>query len=120
MAIKIVTTEEMQGIEKAADAGGLSFEQMMENAGMRVAEAIDVCAGADAARVLVLVGPGNNGGDGLVVARHLLDMGATVHIYVWKRETEGDKNWDLAAEAGIPVTHMADDRRLRILRQLLE
>ena len=120
MAIKIVTTEEMQGIEKAADAGGLSFEQMMENAGMRVAEAIDVWAGVDAARVLVLVGPGNNGGDGLVVARHLLDLGATAHIYVWKRETEGDKNWDLAAEAGIPVTHMADDRRLRILRQLLE
>jgi len=118
--LKIVTTEEMRRIETAADAGGLSFDQMMENAGRAVAEAIDGWIGAEEARVLVLVGPGNNGGDGLVVARHLTEMGATVDLYVWKRNTEGDKNWDLALSRDIPVNLMADDANLQTLRSLLD
>jgi NAD(P)H-hydrate epimerase len=117
--LKIVTTEEMRRIETAADAGGLSFDQMMENAGRAVAEAIDEWIGAEGARVLVLVGPGNNGGDGLVVARHLTDMGATVNLYVWKRKTEGDKNWGLALARDIPVVLMADDADLQVLHSLL-
>jgi NAD(P)H-hydrate epimerase len=117
--MKIVNTEEMQRIEKAADAGGLSFEQMMENAGRAVAEAIDVWIGAEDAHVLILVGPGNNGGDGLVAARHLVDMGARVHLYVWKRNTKGDKNWNLARERDIPAYSMQDDPDLSELRGLL-
>lgn len=117
--MKIVTTEEMRRIETDADAGGLSFEQMMENAGRAVAEAIDEWVGAEALRVLVLVGPGNNGGDGLVVARHLAEMGAAVSLYVWKRETQADRNWDLALAANIPFTLMDDDADLHELHRLL-
>jgi hydroxyethylthiazole kinase-like uncharacterized protein yjeF len=117
--LKIVTTDEMRRIETDADAGGLSYDQMMENAGRAVAEAIDEWIGAEGVRVLVLVGPGNNGGDGLVVARHLNEMGATANIYVWKRETEGDNNWELALARDIPVTLMADDADFGTLRSLL-
>jgi NAD(P)H-hydrate epimerase len=117
--LKIVTTDEMRRIETAADAGGLSFEQMMENAGRAVARAIEEWIGAQDMRVLVLVGPGNNGGDGLVVARHLVEMGATVGLYVWKRKTSGDKNWDLAQERDIPAVRMADDDGLQKLNGLL-
>jgi hydroxyethylthiazole kinase-like uncharacterized protein yjeF len=117
--LKIVTTEEMQRIETTADAGGLTFDQMMENAGRAVAEAIDEWIGAEGARVLVLVGPGNNGGDGLVAARHLTEMGATVNLYVWKRKTKGDKNWDLAQAREVPITLMADDADLQRLGGLL-
>ncbi len=117
--MKIVSTEEMRRIETAADAGGLSFEQMMENAGRAVAEAIDEWIGAEDSHVVVLVGPGNNGGDGLVVARHLLEMGATVDLYVWKRKTKGDENWTLAQDRHISVTLMADDAELQKLRELL-
>jgi NAD(P)H-hydrate epimerase len=117
--LKIVTTQEMRRIETAADAGGLSFDQMMENAGRAVAEAIDEWIEAEGARVLVLVGPGNNGGDGLVVARYLAEMGATVDLYVWKRKTEEDKNWELALARDVPVTLMADDADLRVLHSLL-
>ena len=117
--MKIVTTEEMRRIETATDAGGLSFDQMMENAGRAVAESIDEWIEADGANILVLVGPGNNGGDGLVAARHLTEMGATVALYVWKRKTEGDKNWDLAMACGIPVTRMADDADFKELDALL-
>jgi hydroxyethylthiazole kinase-like uncharacterized protein yjeF len=117
--LKIVTTEEMRRIETTADAGGLTFDQMMENAGRAVAEAIDEWIGAEGARVLVLVGPGNNGGDGLVAARHLTEMGATVNLYVWKRKTKGDKNWDLAQAREVPITLMADDADLQRLGGLL-
>lgn len=117
--LKIVTTEEMRRIETAADAGGLAFDQMMENAGRAVATAIDEWLGAEGTQVLVLVGTGNNGGDGLVMARHLSQMGATVNLYVWKRKTEGDKNWDMALARDIPATLMADDGDLQKLRALL-
>jgi NAD(P)H-hydrate epimerase len=109
----------MRRIETDADAGGLSYDLMMENAGRAVAEAIDEWIGAEGARVLVFVGPGNNGGDGLVVARHLVEMGATANLYVWKRKTKGDKNWELALARDIPVAHMADDADLQTLRSLL-
>jgi hydroxyethylthiazole kinase-like uncharacterized protein yjeF len=97
----IVNTQQMQAAEKAADAAGLSYEQMMENAGRSIAEAIDAQYDVVGVRVLVLVGPGNNGGDGLVVARHLARMGATVTAYVWKRNTAGDKNWHLLDPTGV-------------------
>jgi NAD(P)H-hydrate repair Nnr-like enzyme with NAD(P)H-hydrate epimerase domain len=109
----------MRKIETAADASGLTFDQMMENAGSAVAQAIDEWLGVEGRHVLVLVGPGNNGGDGLVVARHLADIDATVNLYVWKRKTKGDKNWKLALERDIPATLMADDAGLKKLRALL-
>ncbi len=119
MTIKIVTTEEMRQIETAADAGGVSFAQMMENAGRAVAEVVDEWMGAEGATVVVLVGPGNNGGDGLVAARSLVEMGATVQAYVWKRETQHDRNWDLMLEKGVPVTWLKDDPDLTGLRRLV-
>lgn len=117
--MKIVTTEEMRRIETAADAGGLTFDQMMQNAGYAVAKAIQEWIGAEGRRMLVLVGPGNNGGDGLVAARHLVEMGATVDLYVWKRTTKGDKNWDLARAQDIPATFLAEDEGWQRLQTLL-
>jgi hydroxyethylthiazole kinase-like uncharacterized protein yjeF len=117
--MKIVTTEEMRRIETQADTGGLSFDQMMENAGRSVAEAIDMWVGVEDTGVVVLVGPGNNGGDGLVAARHLAEMGASVTVYVWKRDVKGDKNWKLAQERDVAAVFMEDDAQLEHLRDLL-
>jgi hydroxyethylthiazole kinase-like uncharacterized protein yjeF len=91
----IVTTQQMQVAEKNADASGLSYDQMMEHAGHAVAKAIETQFEIAGVRVLILVGPGNNGGDGLVVARYLAQMGAIVSVYIWQRKFEGDKNWAL-------------------------
>ncbi len=83
---RIVSVEEMQRLEKEADAGGQSYAAMMEQAGTALAEAIQESYSGDADRsVLVLVGPGNNGGDGLVCARHLSDAGYRVRVYLWAR-----------------------------------
>jgi hydroxyethylthiazole kinase-like uncharacterized protein yjeF len=119
--MKVVTTEEMRRIEKAADAKGLSFATMMENAGRAVAEAChkDQRMGPEERRILVLVGPGNNGGDGLVAARHLHDAGAQVKLYIVKRRLEDDENYALTQERDIATTKVEDDPSLESLRRLL-
>jgi len=119
--MKVVTTDEMRRIEKAADAGGLSFATMMENAGRAVAEACqrEQRMGPGEGRILVLVGPGNNGGDGLVAARHLHDAGAQVKLYIGKRRLEGDDHYALTQERSIATTRAKDDPNLESLRRLL-
>ena len=78
---RIVSVDEMQRLEKEADAGGQSYAAMMEQAGTALAEAIQESypGGADRS-VLVLVGPGNNGGDGFVIARLLAGRGWPVRV----------------------------------------
>jgi hydroxyethylthiazole kinase-like uncharacterized protein yjeF len=119
--MKVVTTDEMRRIEKAADAGGLSFATMMENAGRAVAEACqrDRRMGPEDRRILVLVGPGNNGGDGLVAARHLHDAGAQVKLYIGQRRLEDDDHYALTQERGMATTRAEDDPNLESLRKLL-
>lgn len=61
---------------------GVSLVRMMENAGRSLARVARLLLGGDAAdeRVLVLAGPGGNGGGGLVAARHLVAAGADVEV----------------------------------------
>ncbi len=92
--LKIVSVEEMRRLEQAADASGHSYAAMMELAGRAVADAVaDAFPHPEDLSVLVLVGPGNNGGDGLVCARQLHDQGYTVHLYLWKRRTDPDHDY---------------------------
>jgi NAD(P)H-hydrate epimerase len=117
--VKVVTVEEMRAIERAADAQGLSYHTMMDNAGRAVATWLTE-RGVAGRHIVVLVGPGNNGGDGLVAARHLLQAGADVSIYCWKRDVEGDENWHQAVEAGIPIVRSEEDKSLNRLRRLID
>jgi hydroxyethylthiazole kinase-like uncharacterized protein yjeF len=116
--VKVVTVEEMRALEQAADAQGVSYAAMMEAAGRSVAHWLQ-SKGVVGKRVLVLVGPGNNGGDGLVAARHLHEAGADVSIYCWKRETDDDTNWSQAKDAGIPIVLCQADERFARLRRLV-
>ncbi len=74
----ILTAAEMRAAEAAAIAAGTSVETLMERAGIAAAAAIARFAGPMPA--LVLCGPGNNGGDGYVVARELRARGAEVRV----------------------------------------
>lgn len=117
--MKIVTVEEMRRIEAAADAAGHSYATMMERAGSAVAEAILARLEIRDRRVLVLVGPGNNGGDGLVAARYLAQAGAGVTCYLLKpRDPATDENWRLVQERGIPGVLADEDTNWHNLRRL--
>lgn len=115
----IVTTQQMQAAEKAADASGLSYDEMMENAGRAVAETIEAHFQVAGKHILILIGPGNNGGDGLVAARHLAAMGASVAVYVWKRNTGYDKNWALLDEVDVERVFDGDQSAPARLTHLL-
>ncbi|HYI39826.1 MAG TPA: NAD(P)H-hydrate dehydratase [Allosphingosinicella sp.] len=78
MSRPILTAAEMRAAEAEAIAEGIPAAELMERAGAAAAEAIRRFAGP--LPTLVLCGPGNNGGDGYVIARHLAEMGAKVRV----------------------------------------
>lgn len=116
--MKIITVEKSRELEQRANSGGLSFDDMMESAGRHTAEAIGHRREVKGQDVLVLVGPGNNGGDGLVSAHYLSQMGARVTCYMWRRITERDANFDRIRDAGVPVVWAAEDGAYETLRRL--
>lgn len=79
-AREILTTAQMRAIESAAiDGGTVTGLQLMERAGAAVAEHI-LGSHPRPGHALILCGPGNNGGDGYVVARHMLHAGWRVSV----------------------------------------
>ncbi len=75
--IELLTTAEMAEADRLTVAGGMPGIELMENAGIAVA---DGAAALPGRRVLVVAGPGNNGGDGFVAARHLATRGYVVRV----------------------------------------
>lgn len=79
---KAVDQETAQQIDDhlMSDEVGYSVDQLMELAGLSVAIVVARCSNPSD-KIAVMVGPGNNGGDGLVAARHLIQFGFTVDVY---------------------------------------
>ena len=79
--IELLTTEEMAEADRAAVRAGVSSLELMETAGCAVADAATaMLADAVGDRVIILCGPGNNGGDGFVAARLLKQRGFRVDV----------------------------------------
>ena len=74
----ILTTAAMRAAEIAMGARGVSLPELMERAGAAVADL--VWRAAAGRPILILCGPGNNGGDGYVAARLLAERGASVRV----------------------------------------
>lgn len=105
-----VTAAEMKEIERKADEAGLSYYQMMENAGTRAAEYISSEFSVAGKRVLIFCGKGNNGGDGFVAARKLFEKGASVKLVLTEGEpkTEGAvKNKSICETMGLSMAGMS-------------
>ena len=91
--MKVVTVEQMRRAEQDCARIGISTDTLMENAGKAVAEELRRILGIDRQqRILMLIGPGNNGGDGLVAARHLHDWGAEASVYLLGQRSDDDSN----------------------------
>lgn len=100
-----VTAAEMKQLEQRADAAGLSYRQMMENAGAAAAR-LALRAVPEAKSAAIFCGRGNNGGDGFVAARHLANAGLAVRIFLVEGEpvtTDAVYNCGLARDMGLPV-----------------
>jgi NAD(P)H-hydrate epimerase len=88
---RIVSVEQMRALEKEADSGGLSFAQMMQNAGNGAGFQIDKkFKDLDRRSMLGLVGAGNNGGDALVALTYLQKRAWETRAYLIKDRDETD------------------------------
>jgi len=101
---KVVTVSEMHRLEEESAKTGVGAAQLMENAGRAVAQSVRRKLGTVAAkRVIVLVGPGNNGGDGLVAARYLYEEGASVSVFLASVRHDDDHNLMMIRDKGVTV-----------------
>jgi ADP-dependent NAD(P)H-hydrate dehydratase / NAD(P)H-hydrate epimerase len=125
-----IGAEAMRGADRRAQAMGVPGVQLMENAGCAVAAAVKALA-VETGRwgkgpILVLCGPGNNGGDGFVAARHLSRRGARVLAVLVGTEgrpsgKDSSRNWDrLEHEDHVDRIHTSVARDVAILGQGIE
>ena len=111
MTRPILTAAAMRAAEAKAIADGTPETRLMARAGAALTETVSLYLGARP--TLVLCGPGNNGGDGYVAARHLADRGYPVRVAAlgdpiqdaakWARSEWGGPVEDLAAAEPAPI-----------------
>jgi len=125
-----IGAEAMTGADRRAQALGVSEERLMEHAGTAVAAAVRALA-VDTGRwgtgpIVILCGPGNNGGDGFVAARRLALAGAQVVVAIVASEARprgaaAARNWDrIARDSGIAKVHVPVARDVAVFGQGIE
>ena len=122
-----IGAETMRGADRRAQALGVSEDRLMEHAGTAVAAAVKALA-LDTDRwgkgpIVILAGPGNNGGDGYVAARRLALNGARVVVAVVAKEARptnitSARNWDrIANDRGVVKVHAPVARDVAVFGQ---
>ena len=111
--MKVLTAAEMKAADDRSVASGVSFAELMEAAGEAVAR-FCLLQYPDAARVLVLCGKGNNGGDGLVAARLLAGEGVGVRVLLAGRAE------DVQGEAAEALAHLKASTDEDIVEEIVD
>lgn len=120
--MKLVTVAEMQAVEREANANGLTYELMMENAGRGLAEVVIKMYGEEKnGGALGLVGSGNNGGDTLVALALLAEQGWKATAYIVRSRAANDPLIGRLRKSGGDIfTLESDPERSELLRQIGE
>ena len=111
--MRIATAEQCREIDRVTiEELGVPVAQLMESAGQAVANAVVEIA-RPGSLVAILCGPGNNGGDGLVVARLLHKLGYEPRTYLAAEDSKLSNDCrvqrDVLLEIGIPCTQPRSD-----------
>jgi hydroxyethylthiazole kinase-like uncharacterized protein yjeF len=113
--MKILTARQMGEVDGLTTARyGIPSLLLMENAGHAVAGELErACPRLRDKKILILCGTGNNGGDGLVVARHLVSRGIRPEIWILGDDARyrGDamENWRMIQSLGLTIRNLPDD-----------
>lgn len=116
--------EQIRSYDKIAiEEVGISGAVLMENAGVGATHlALEMLNGKK--KVAVIAGPGNNGGDGFVIARHLLNAGCEVQVFIAAQADalKGDAktNYDILATMNSPITPITDEKSSESLLSTLD
>lgn len=104
---KICNTRMMKELEAMAGSHGISPLILMENASIGVVNCIKKLMEVKNRKILVVCGRGNNGGDGMAVARHLKNSGADVSVILVdddkKFSGETEVNFNILKNIGIQI-----------------
>ena len=121
--MRVVDATQMRAFDRCAiDQVGVAAAELMERAGAAVAR--ETLARPDRARdpIRVVCGPGNNGGDGYVAARHLRAAGREVAVLTLaapeKLQGEARTHWERMLAAGVPAQRVIDPAAWRELQPL--
>jgi NAD(P)H-hydrate epimerase len=125
LKMKVATAEEIRDIDRRAiQEYGIPGVVLMENAGAGTAHILlEKYGPLSGKRVGVVCGKGNNGGDGFVVARHLVNEGVTTEVALLteKSKVQGDAriNLDIADRMGIPILEAPDSESFSRVKEIL-
>jgi len=112
--MRLVTAQQMKELDRrATEEGEVPSLELMENAGTSVFEVASRMLGSPVGkRIIIMAGRGNNGGDGFVAARYLVEEGADVGIFLIgdPKEVQGDAkvNMEAAERDRIPLAVVTD------------
>ena len=122
--MKLVTAAEMQRIEERCVESGISEDNLMENAGVAVAEAIrdtpEMKPDIYGKRIVALIGSGNNGSDGLIACRLLSIWGARVEVFICAPRKSSDPKRELAEDSGVTIIDGLSQGGLKSLKSKLQ
>ncbi|MGB8953545.1 MAG: NAD(P)H-hydrate dehydratase [Candidatus Aminicenantales bacterium] len=110
--MKVLTSKQMKEIDrKTIEDIGIPGPVLMENAGIQIFRAVKArFPDISGEKIVIVAGKGNNGGDGLVVARHLFNQGCQPHVLLLasRQEVRGDAaiHLPIAEKLGIRITEI--------------
>ena len=124
-SLPLVTASESRQFDQLAEQAGLPSLVLMENAALRVAEVLQQHFELDPPkRIVIVCGKGNNGGDGMALARHLHNIGFQVQVFLLADpdELKGDAaiNYRAAFNFGVPIQSITSSDQLSQLVEKLQ
>jgi NAD(P)H-hydrate epimerase len=118
--LKILTAEQTRNVERAADQQGHSLDELMTRAGRAVADrAKRLLRDLADPQITLLIGTGNNGGDGMVAGLFLAQDLPSANVRFYQLKPRQDQFSQIAQQADLMVVNAEDDHDKRLLRNMV-
>ena len=121
LRIPVVTTAEMREVDRLMIEYGIQLLQMMENAGRNLAELARrfLDGSVSGKHIIIAAGKGNNGGGGLVAARHLYNWGAQITVLIQTDALSGvtEIQWNILKKLSFALATKVNEKAIGFLNK---